>query len=168
MQLKCEVKTKSTAKRYIRKLEKKLPNAMEELMQHAKKVALEHKRGSKDENLILFEIRVEGNKVKARLYTNFDYAMFLEYGTGTEAKMPHIGKTKTFLASRYRYWFLPKEVADSKGREFTNKEVINIKGKLFYLMTPQEAHPFMQPTAFDLENNAARIFGGALIKELGK
>ena len=146
----------------------KLPNAMEELMQYAKKVALDKKRGSKDEDLILFEIAVEGKKVKGRLYTNFDYAMFLEYGTGTKAQMPHIGTTKTFLESGYRYWFLPKEVADSRGREFTNKEVIDIGGKEFYMMFPQEAEPFMHPTAFDLENNATRILAQALVKELRK
>lgn len=166
--LKCEVKIKSYTKDFTKKLVKKLPNAMEELMQHAKEVALSRKRGSKDEDLILFEIKVEGSKVKARLYTNFDYAMFLEYGTGTKAQMPHIGTTKTFLESGYEYWFLPKEVADSRGREFTQKEVININGKLFYMMFPQEAHPFMQPTAFDLEDKAALIFGQALINELGK
>ena len=164
----CEIKRKSYTKKVISRIESKLPNAMEKLMQYAKEVALRNKRGDKDSNLILFEIFVENKEVKGRLYTNFDYAMFLEYGTGTKAEMPHIGHTKTFMESGYRYWFLPKEVADSKGKEFSPQRLININGKLFYMMFATQPYPFMRPTAFDLDNNAAKIFADALREELRK
>ena len=164
----CEIKRKSYTKEVVSRIESKLPNAMENLMQYAKEVALRNKRGNKDSNLILFEIFVENKEVKGRLYTNFDYAMFLEYGTGTEAEMPHIGHTKTFMESGYRYWFLPKEVADSKGKEFSPRRLINIKGELFYMMFATQPHPFMRPTAFDLENNATKIFADALKEGLRK
>lgn len=164
----CEIKRKSYTKEVVSRIESKLPNAMENLMQYAKEVALRNKRGNKDSNLILFEIFVENKEVKGRLYTNFDYAMFLEYGTGTEAEMPHIGHTKTFMESGYRYWFLPKEVADSKGKEFSPQRLINIKGELFYMMFATQPHPFMRPTAFDLENNATKIFADALREEIRK
>ena len=166
--LKCKVTLKSKNKKYLRNLESKLPNAMEKLMQYAKEVALKNKKGNKDNDSILFEITVEGKEVKGRLYTNFDYAMFLEYGTGTKAEMPHIGTTKTFLESGYRYWFLPKEVADSKGRQFSPQRLININGQLFYIMYATQPHPFMRPTAFELENKATSIFAQALVKELRK
>lgn len=164
----CEIKRKSYTKKVISRIESKLPNAMEKLMQYAKEVALRNKRGDKDSNLILFEIFVENKEVKGRLYTNFDYAVFLEYGTGIKAEMPHIGHTKTFMESGYRYWFLPKEVADSKGKEFSPQRLININGKQFYMMFATQPHPFMRPTAFDLENNATKIFADALREEIRK
>ena len=80
-----EIKRKSYTKKIIRQIENKLPNAMEKLMQYAKDLALKNKKGDKDSNLILFEISVENKEVKGRLYTNFDYAVFLEYGTGIKA-----------------------------------------------------------------------------------
>lgn len=162
----CEIVRKSNTKKVISKIESKLPNAMEKLMQYAQEVALKHKRGEKGSDMILFEIFVENKEVKGRLYTNFDYALFLEYGTGIHAEMPHIGQTKTFLESGYRYWFLPKEVADSKGKEFSPQRIINIKGKQFYIMFATKPYPFMRPTAFDLDNNATKVFADALRKEI--
>ncbi len=162
----CTIKRKSHSKKIIKNIEKSLPTAMEMVMKHAKEIALKNKRGSKDENSILFEITVNNNGVEGRLYTNFDFALFLEYGTGTKAEMPHIGHTETFINSGYTYWFLPKEVADSRGAEFSPQRLINIQGQLFYIMLPSKPYPFMRPTAFDLEDSAVKIFAKSMAKEL--
>lgn len=164
--LSCQIKRKSKYKEITKAIENSIPIAMEEVMRYAQKLALQNKRGSKDTDSILFEITSNNGVVMGRLYTNFDYAMFLEYGTGTEAEMPHIGHTETFIKSGYRYWFLPKEVADSKGKEFAPQRLINIDGKLFYMMFATKPFPFMRPTAFDLEDNAVKIFANAIRKEL--
>lgn len=164
--LSCQIKRKRTNKDIIKQIESTIPNAMREVMEHAQKVALKHKRGSKDSNLILFEIIIKDKEVTGRLYTNFDFALFLEYGTGTEAEMPHIGHTETFKKSGYTYWFLPKEVADSRGAEFSPQRLVNIQGKLFYIMYATKPYPFMRPTAFDLEDSAIKIFVEALRKGL--
>lgn len=164
--LSTSIKVKNNYKKVINKLEKSYPIAMEQLMLYAKEIALKNKRGNKDEDSILFEITVTNNCITGRLYTNFDYAMFLEYGTGTKAEMPHIGTTETFIKSGYRYWFLPKEVADSKGKEFSPQRLINIKGKLFYIMFSTQPFPFMRPTAFELENKAVKIFAEEIVKQL--
>lgn len=162
------IKVKDNSKNVIRKLEKSYPIAMESLMQYAKEIALKHKRGNKDEDSILFEITINNDSITGRLYTNFDYAMFLEYGTGTEAEMPHIGHTETFIKSGYRYWFLPKEIADAKGKEFSPQRLINIKGKLFYIMFSTKPFPFMRPTAFELESEAAKMFAKSLVEQMRK
>ena len=36
---------------------------------------------------------------------------FDEYGTGLNAQLPHIGKTPTFIASGYKYWYMPTTIA---------------------------------------------------------
>lgn len=156
------IKRKSYSKSIIKNIEKKLPSAMEALMEFAKKEALKNKRGDKDSSLILFEITVQNGEVTGRLYTNFDYALFLEYGTGTKAEMPHIGHTETFKESGYTYWYLPKELADSRGLDINSSRLINIKGELFYIMYATQPYPFMRPTAFELESNATKIFAEAL------
>lgn len=164
--IQCSIKRKSYQKSIINQIEKSLPNAIEEVMKHAQETALKNKRGSKSKNLILYEIAIENGEVTGRLYTNFDFALFLEYGTGTEAEMPHIGHTETFKKSGYRYWFLPKEVADARGKEFSPQRVINIGGELFYMMFATQPYPFMRPTAFDLENSVVKIFVDAMEKGL--
>lgn len=64
----------------------------------------------------------------------------LENGTGIYALEEHIGKTKTFIQSGYRYWYLPVEKAP--------KELgtpITIYGKQYYVMHGQPAKPHFIP-----------------------
>ena len=153
-------------KDYMKKIENSLPKAMEHVMQKSKQSALSKKRGSKEDNLILYELTKNGEKFEGRLYTNFDYALFLEFGTGIKAEMPHIGHTETFKKSGYTYWFLPKELADAKGKEFAPQRVINIKGNLYYIMFSTQPFPFMRPTAFEMETSVLDDFVEVLRKEL--
>lgn len=64
----------------------------------------------------------------------------LENGTGIYALEEHIGKTKTFIQSGYRYWYLPVEKAP--------KELgtpITIYDKQYYVMHGQPAKPHFIP-----------------------
>lgn len=160
------INRKSNSKKIIDDIKKQMPNAMEKVMSFAKSEALKRKRGNKNTDLILFEITMENNIITGRLYTNFDYALFLEYGTGDKAEMPHIGHTETFKKSGYKYWFLPKEIADDRGLKLNESRLISIEGNLFYIMFATTPYPFMQPTAFELENNATKIFAKALIENI--
>lgn len=64
----------------------------------------------------------------------------LENGTGIYALEPHIGKTKTFINSGYRYWYLPVEKAKKAlGRKIT------LYGKEYYVMHAQPAKPHFTP-----------------------
>lgn len=167
--LSLSVKTKTNYK-VLRNLENSMPYAIEQVMKYAQEKALQKKRGSKDKNNILFEITIDKGIVTGRLYTNFDWALFLEYGTGnkSDGTMPHIGHTATFHASGMTYWFLPKSVADAHGKEFTPQRLINIDGELFYIMFASRPYPFMRPTAFELEKDAVRVFANALKEKIRK
>ena len=151
-----KINCESSDKKMFDSLREDLFLSVENVMKYAQELALKKKRGTKSEKLIPYEIKEGGNKIKARLYTDFDYALFLEYGTGTRAELDHIGHTKTFKESGYRYWFLPKAVADSRGAEFSPERLININGEFFYIMFPTEPQPFMRPTAAELEENIVR------------
>lgn len=157
----------------MNKMLKELPNSardgLNDALKHTQEVALKNKRGSRDEKLIPIEIvDFDKNKVVGRVYTDkdlFSYASFLEYGTGTKAELPHIGKTKTFIASGYRYWLLPVEKVD---RKFAPERMINIKGELFYIMFATQPYPFMRPTAFSTRKENADLVDERIGKMLSE
>ena len=152
--------------RIANNLEKNTIAAMEKAAKDGQKVAFENKIGSKDEKMIPYEVNSDKKYVTARLHTDkksFSHALFLEYGTGTEAEMEHIGTTKTFLKSGYQYWYLPVEKAP---RDFGTPIMIN--GKEFFIMFPQSPKPFMRPTAFYLRDNAKVILAKELKERIDK
>lgn len=149
----------------LQELPKRAENGMNNALKNTQEKALTNKRGSKDERLIPYEI-VEANskQIIGRVYTDkdlFDYAPFLEFGTGTKAEKPHIGKTKTFIESGYKYWYLPVEKAN---REFSPSRIINIDGNLFYIMYATQPYPFMRPASFSSRQESADCIN----EEVGK
>lgn len=168
---KCSIKVKQRTNNIDKTMDKisnALPAAIESAMKKGQEEALNNKRGSKDINLIPYEVNSGKDEAIGKLYTNFDYAPFLEYGTGvkSDGTLPHIGKTKTFLESGMRYWYMPKELADAKGKEFNPQRIIEIDGKEFYLMFATQPYPFMRPTAFMLEDKARNIVAEEIRKRL--
>lgn len=110
------------------------------------KMALDYKRGKKQG--ILIEVTDKDNKLVGRVYTDKEllpHAMFLEFGTGTFAELPHIGTTKTFIKSGFKYWYLPVEKAQ---RNFGDNRRISIQGQDYFIMFAQQPSPFMRPAGF--------------------
>lgn len=157
-------------------LVKKLPESaklgVNDALKNTQETALKNKRGSRNEKLIPIQI-VDFNKyeVVGRVYTDkdlFSYAPFLEFGTGTKAELPHIGKTKTFIASGYQYWFLPVEKVD---RQFSPERIVVIDGQQFYLMFATKPFPFMRPASFSSRQENADLVNeriGKLLMEVLK
>lgn len=136
--------------------------------------ALSRKRGSRDKSLILAEQKNEGDTYIGRVYTNFEYAPFLEYGTGIYAEMPHIGTTYTFYKSGMQYWFLPV----AKAKKKLNNRIVNIPvrdshgnptGKYIecYMMFATQPFPFMRPTAFYSRNENIEAIRNSIKEALG-
>lgn len=146
----------------MEKLIKGLPEntklGIEDALGNTQEKALDNKRGKKDKKMIPIEIiDFNKNQVVGRVYTDkdlFNYAPFLEFGTGTKAELSHIGKTKTFIASGYRYWFLPVDKVD---RAFSPERIINIGGELFYIMFATQPYPFMRPASFSSREENANL-----------
>lgn len=171
-----EKKSLDRFEKKMAKLVKELPNrtklGLEDSLKNTQEKALKNKRGSQDEKLIPIEIiDFNKNQVVGRVYTNkdlFSYAPFLEYGTGTKAELPHIGKTKTFIESGFRYWFLPVEKVD---RQFSPQRIVVIDGKQFYLMFATKPYPFMRPASFSSRQENADLINeriGKLLMEVLK
>lgn len=149
----------------IKQLPKRIEIGTNNALENIQEKALSNKRGSKDKRLIPIEILDADKKsVVGRVYTDktlFSYAPFLEFGTGTKAELPHIGKTKTFILSGYRYWFLPVEKVD---RKFAPERMINIGGELFYIMFATKPYPFMRPASMSSRQESADYIN----EEIGK
>ena len=141
----------------IKSLENSVREATEQSCKNVQQLALNNKRGTKDETMIPYEVEQLSKGVfQGRIHTDknkFPYASFLEYGTGTLAEREHIGTTKTFIKSGYRYWYLPVEKVGNK----LNNTVISIDGTLFYVMHPTQPFPFMRPAGFQSRENTIKI-----------
>lgn len=170
---------KDNLKSFEKKMEtliKKLPETaklgVNDALKNTQEKALKNKRGNKDEKLIPIEILdFDKGKVVGRVYTDkdlFSFASFLEYGTGTKAELPHIGKTKTFIASGYQYWLLPVEKVD---RQFSPQRIVVIGEQQFYLMFATKPYPFMRPASFSSRQENADLLNeriGKLLMEVLK
>ncbi len=150
---KCTIKRKASSQDIYSEIINSLPKAMEKVMIYAQNVALSHKTGRKDKNLITYKIVKNDNVIEGRLTTNFDYAGFLEFGTGklSDGSMPHIGHTKTFHESGMTFWWIPPELS---------------KDGDWHLVYTQLAKPFMRPTAFEMEKSAKDILAKEIIKAI--
>lgn len=170
------IKAKNNYDNILKNLEKSYPIAMEQIMKYAQEKALSYKNGSKNKEMIPYEISNNGKEIIGRLYTNFEWALFQEYGTGQYAEMNHIGKTKLFKLSDFYCWYAP---ADKVKRQYKDNQYMNINGEMFpmnaningnkYVMVfSQKANPFMRPTAFALEDQAVNIFTKEIINQMRK
>lgn len=170
------VKRKSNYNKVLNNIESSMPYAIEEVMKYAQNLALKNKGGRQNKTMIPYTVETQNKVVIGRLYTDFNWALFYEYGTGQYAEMPHIGKTAMFKYSNFYCWYAP---ADAVKKQYRDDEFIDINGEMFpmnaymngkkYVMVfQQKPHPFMRPTAFDLEDNATRIFANALREKLRK
>lgn len=159
------VKFKTSKKNLVEDLDKSLESGMNKVVQHGKQVALQNKKGNKDEGLFLTEVKKTGFGYQGRIATNFEWAPFLEYGTGRKAEMPHIGKSQTFKRTGFYFWYAP---ADKVMKQYKDTDYFEFNGEMYpmnaymggnkYVMVfEQEARPFMRPTAFELEDSAIKI-----------
>lgn len=92
------------------------------------------------------DTEVSGNEIKTWVHTDmksedgYFIGRMIENGTGIYALEPHIGKTKTFFASGYQYWYVPT----SKVKRPIG-QTININGVDFYVAKAQPPKPHFKP-----------------------
>lgn len=107
-----------------------------------------NKTGEYVNSIKVSDTKIENGVIKTAVYTDMTSEMdpsivigrMIEQGTGIYALEPHIGHTKTFIESGYRYWFVP---ATSVKRAIG--QLININGTDFYIAKPQRARPHFLP-----------------------
>lgn len=91
--------------------------------------------------------KIENDEISASVFTDLKsedghlIGRMIENGTGIYALEEHIGHTKTFVESGYKYWYVP---ATSVKRAIGRK--INIDGTDFYVAYAQPAKPHFMPS----------------------
>ncbi len=173
----------SKLERLASELPVKTKEALEKASENTRDKALEHKRGMKSKDLIIYKIEVKGNDTfVSKIHTDehtFSWASFLEYGTGRYAEREHIGKTKTFFKSGFYFWYAPfdkvkAQYSDENYFEFEGEQFpmnANFNGQKYVLVFEQKAQPFMRPAAFETRKETVDIMRKELsnmIKEVFK
>lgn len=64
------------------------------------------------------------------------YGLIIEYGSGTNAEIEHIGTTPKFQESGFEYWFVPDEVAP-KLSDYKYKTITTDNGEIIYMVFGQ-------------------------------
>lgn len=162
---------KTNLKKFYSKMDKiikQLPNAtkngIKTALENTRALAIQIKPISNYEDKILIEFTdAQTNEIVGRLHTDkdtFPHALFVEFGTGIYAEESHIGITRTFLESGFRYWFVPKEKVDLSKYGLTP---IVMYGKEFYLLSGQQPTRFMRSAGFQSRENNIEEMEKALI-----
>lgn len=94
------------------------------------------------------EIKVEivADDVKGRVYTDGERVLFVEFGTGTLAEMPHVGTSRAFIESGYTMWLLPVSRAPM---DYGADRIVTVGEYQYYIMFPTEPKHFFTNTAFN-------------------
>lgn len=102
--------------------------------------------GKYAESIKVSDTELKNDVISTHIYTDLQsedgyyIGRMIEYGTGIYALQPHIGHTKTFILSKYQFWYVPATLVD---RQIGKKIIIN--GKEFYIARPQRAKPHFIP-----------------------
>lgn len=136
----------------IEKLIKAQKSTAQQVCKDVKSLA-PSKVGKYAESIKVSDTELKNDVIRTYIYTDLQsedgyyIGRMIEYGTGIYALQPHIGHTKTFILSKYQYWYVP---ATSVDRQIGKKIIIN--GKEFYIARPQVAKPHFIPA---LQKNIA-------------
>ena len=130
---------------------------------------------SSEQNGILSDVVSDSCGMQGIVYTNAEYAPYVEFGTGPKGRENHKGISPN-VTPQYTpkpFWWIPegegdghirKEVADKYHMpRFETKE-----GEAFRYSEGQPAHPFMYPALKDNEEKCIKKIAGVLRKELKK
>lgn len=105
--------------------------------------------GKYAESIKVSDTELKNDVISTHIYTDLQsedgyyIGRMIEYGTGIYALQPHIGHTKTFILSKYQFWYVP---ATSVDRPIGKKIIID--GKEFYVAKPQVAKPHFLPSLY--------------------
>ena len=97
-------------------------------------------------------IDMSTKEVKGRVFADpskfmsngVSYLFFEYFGTGANAEMEHVGKSKHFIESGYTEWFIPV----SKVEKALGYPIVNIQGVDFYIAHGMKANHFMGDAGF--------------------
>lgn len=160
----CNIKVKHNFKN-IDAIVKKLPQTAkkitEDVLKNIRGYAIRLEKGHNEEGILVEMIDMSTKEVKGKVYADpskfmsngVSYLFFEYFGTGANAEMEHVGKSKHFLESGYTEWFIPV----SKVEKTLPYPVVNIQGMDFYIAHGSKANHFMADASFKSRNENTEI-----------
>lgn len=126
------------AKKLAERAQQGVENALQATQARAQQIARQLLgSGALDEFITVTQDKAEG-----RITNTHAEAMFIEFGTGTYAELPHIGKTFWFKKSGFAFWYVPKILdPDPQLQNLIDAD------PQFYLAYATPARPIMRTTA---------------------
>ena len=135
--------------KFQKKLIQKLIKAQDETAEQMKKDVIEKtglSTGKYVNSIQKGETEYKNHSIKTEIFTDLKskdgylIGRMIENGTGIYALEPHIGHTKTFFESEYRYWYVPADEVDRP----IGKAIL-IDGVEFYVAKAQRPRPHWKP-----------------------
>lgn len=160
----CNIKVKHNFKNIntiIQKLPQTVKIATEDVLKNIRGYAIRLEKGHNEEGILVEMIDMSTKEVKGRVFADpskfmangASYLFFEYFGTGANAEMEHVGKSKHFLESGYTEWFIPV----SKVEKALPYPVVNIQGMDFYIAHGTKANHFMADASFESRNENTEI-----------
>lgn len=151
----CNIKVKHNFKN-INTITQKLPQIAKEITEDVLKnirgYAIKLEKGHNEEGILVEMVDMSTKEVKGRVYADpskfmsngVSYLFFEYFGTGANAEMEHVGKSRHFIESGYTEWFIPV----SKVEKALGYPIVNIQGVDFYIAHGMKANHFMGDAGF--------------------
>lgn len=179
MQIRCNINVKHNFKninKIIQELPQTISDSLEAVLNNMRGYAIKLEKGQNEEGIKCELIDTSTKEVKGRVYadpdefmseSNISYLWFEYFGTGSNAEMEHVGKSKHFIESGFTEWFIPVSSV-SKQLKFP---IVNIQGQDFYISHGNKANHFLTDGEFQSREENKEIFANKLkemIKECTK
>lgn len=116
---------------------------------------------------ILIKEEVKGDKIVGSVYTNLEYAPYVEFGTGPVGQKNHQGISPE-VTPKYRQtgWGIPASKVSKKDAEKYGWEKRIYKGKEYYMTYGQPAQPFLYPALKDQEKGLKKFAKNHVAKKI--
>lgn len=160
----CNIKVKHNFKN-IEAITQKIPEIAKEItedvLNNIRGYAIRLEKGHNEEGILVEMVDMSTKEVKGRVYADpskfmsngVSYLFFEYFGTGVNAEMEHIGKTKHFIESGYIEWYIP---VNKVGRSLSYP-IVTINNKQFYVAVGAKANHFLGDAEFKSRNESAEI-----------
>jgi len=111
---------------------------------------------------IYLDIKEDGDTHSAEIFTNVQYARYVEFGTGMKGAENHSGISPNVTPTyTMRPWYIHESQIDPRVAEkYHFHKVYGRNGEVFYECYGQPAQPFMYPALHDNERTVLNILKG--------
>lgn len=160
MAISVKIKVKHNFKKFDKissQMARTVAESIEDILKNIQGYAIRLERGHNEQGIICEMVNMSTKEVKGRVFAKPDkfmtdagqsYLWFEYFGTGSQAEMTHVGKTKHFIESGYSEWYIP---VNKVGRSL-NYPIITIGNNQFYVARGSKANHFMSDGEFQSRN----------------